>query len=226
MSQLSEVCRIVLTDISDVSDVSKRMASWIILLQWWGGWWSRQQYRVAGGGGGILAGPEVDFSARLLTHFTHISMHTYFGCWEPFLPKKHELAEAIVLLYCIYYFCVLLLYCIVFIFVYFCFIASYVFLLHCIVSIFASLHRICVILLYCIFVLFYIALLLSSLLLFISRFLTLSSAFNIFLSATRTQEVDSTDYSKINTQNVCHLWQDLKANKQTAIWWWWWRWQW
>ena len=23
---------------------------------------------------------------------------------------------------------------------------------------------------------------------------------------------------KINNQNVCHLWQDLKANKQTAIW--------
>ncbi len=79
---------------------------------------------------------------------------------------------------------------------------SYVYLLRCIVFIFASLHGICVILLYCIFVLFYIALLLSSLLLFISQFLTLSSAFYIFLSATRTQEVDSTNYSQ-NKQPKC-----------------------
>ena len=71
-----------------------------------------------------------------------------------------------------------------------------------IVFIFASLHRICVILLYCIFVLFYIASLLSSLLLFISRFLTLSNAFYILLSATRTQEVDSTNYSQ-NKQPKC-----------------------
>ena len=87
---------------------------------------------------------------------------------------------------------------------FFCFIASYL-------CFSASLHRIFVILLYCIFVLFNFASLLSCvcpkpLLLFISRFWKLSNAFYIYISATRTQEVDSTYYFQINNQeNVCHL---------------------